>query len=430
MLSRVGRPFHHAPRSARRAFSTVLEREIARTITATGPISFARYMELCLQHPTEGYYARSDSQSDIIGARGDFVTSPEISQHFGQLIAIWFLSLWQDLDPLPRIRIVELGPGRGTLTADVLHAIQSIPRAKDAVSGVDLVESSASLKQAQQQILSEQQNVRWWKTLEDVPQTDDFVMVIAHEFFDALPFHIIQRTGDGWQEVMVDNSPPQEDVNRLLVNGEPKSRSVFRHVLSGPSLLASKLATVSTRFSNPAIPMGTRIEISPRAHELARGISKFMSDSKQGGAALIVDYGDDRFFSNSARAFQDHKLVDIFHQPGRTDLTANVDFALLKEAACANGLTASNSAGGVDLASTVSVYGPINQATFLTRMGLQMRLAQSLKQARDEAAKTRILKAAGRLIETGPKGMGGQYKFMGFSTKPAGSEVYPFVEDM
>ncbi|KZV90577.1 DUF185-domain-containing protein [Exidia glandulosa HHB12029] len=409
-----------------RVFSTKLERDIARSITATGPISFAKYMELCLQHPTEGYYAgKNTANTEIVGARGDFVTSPEISQHFGQLIAIWFLSLWQQYPTLPRLRVIELGPGRGTLVGDIVQTFRSIPRIRDKLAAVDLVETSATLADIQKATLTERMAgasdvpIRWWSTFDDVPQSEDFAVVIAHEFFDALPVHLIEKTASGWQEVLVGASPASRSgEDQYLVNSQNLVDSTrFRYVLSGPSLLANKLSTISPRYSTSNIPAGTRIEVSPRGYDLSKKIAQFISSNGEGkpshGAALFVDYGDARFFSDSVRAFQKHKLVDVFHEPGQTDLTSNVDFALLREA----------------VEGIATVHGLINQATFLGRMGLEMRLKQTLANTTNPADQTRMMKAAGRLVDMGPMGMGRQYQFMGLSTVAAGQEVYPFVQE-
>ncbi|EJD48879.1 DUF185-domain-containing protein [Auricularia subglabra TFB-10046 SS5] len=427
----------HGRCQPRRRFTTNLEREITRTIMATGPLSFARYMELCLQHPAEGYYARATSESDIIGAKGDFVTSPEISQHFGEIIGIWLLSVWNQIAPdVPNIRLVELGPGKGTLIGDVMRTVKALCRAPRSLTSVDLVESSAMLEQQQREALSRRFKgtlampdssvpVIWHKSFDGLHATEnEFTAVIAHELFDALPIHIIEKTINGWQEVLVDTVPATERAVATTSSQGPAPRTngssqapslprAFRFVLSGPSLLANKLAYTSLRFSKLDLPAGTRIEVSPLGYDLARKVGQFISHKGSHGAALLVDYGDERFFGDSARAFYKHKIVDVFHRPGETDLTANVDFAFLKEAAAETG---------------VSAHGPISQAEFLKRMGLDALLARSLSQITDADVQARVMKAAGRLVDTGPTGMGRQYQFLGLTTASADCEVYPFVK--
>jgi NADH dehydrogenase [ubiquinone] 1 alpha subcomplex assembly factor 7 len=222
-------------------------------------------------------------------------------------------------------------------------------------------------------------------------------MLLAHEFFDALPIHILQRSQDGFREVRVARNPSYLPV----ANNARFSLAVDRE----QSLLSQLLPAASKRFS--ALPTGSQMEISPDSSRIVRSAARLMKAG--GGAALVVDYGDDRVFANSFRAFREHKIVNIFDKPGSSDLTANVDFAYLRES----------------LEDIATAFGPVPQGKFLLSMGLEPRLEKLVAAATDAETTERIRKGAKRLIDT--TGMGSQYQVMGFGVGPASEgEVYPF----
>ncbi|PCH42048.1 DUF185-domain-containing protein [Wolfiporia cocos MD-104 SS10] len=399
---------------------TPIEKILLDDIKAAGPISFARYMQMCLSHLTEGYYMK-DTHS-VFGARGDFITSPEISQVFGELVAIWLLSQWLATGGARPIRLVELGPGRGTLMQDILRVLAHFPASRAAVQEVHLVETSPAMQRRQEERLGPTVHahgwtLRWHCALEDVPRdATRFTMIVAHEFFDALPFHLLQRTEQGWQEVMVAAAPNPTTAPGTTPSNISKTR--FRQVLSpSPTPMSTVLGASSPRFK--ILPTGARIEVSPAAHKVARRIGELVrhadgEGSTATGCALIVDYGADKAFGSSFRAFKDHQIVDVFHRPGECDLTANVDFAYLREAATEHALS----------------LGPITQAAFLLRQGLQARV-DALKRAASSADRQREIEAAaGRLADLA--GMGSQYKVMGMialrNQKPRAEEAWPFVD--
>ncbi|CAE6344474.1 unnamed protein product [Rhizoctonia solani] len=402
--------------------ATPLHKIIHGSIRAKGPISVAQYMQMCLSHPVEGYYMKGEP----IGAQGDFVTSPEISQLFGELVGIWLVSQWLERGMNRPIQVVELGPGRGTLMDDMLRTIESIGQTRGRVQAVHLVETSAKLREEQKSRLGARipaELLHWYDRIEDVPNngSDVYTLLVAHEFFDAIPIHIIKKTPGGFQEVLVDidrtaqilsDSPPSLVNNpSLLANNSPaKPQSPgFRYVLSGQSSpLARTLGESSARFSQ--VPEGHRIEVSPSSWAIVRGVGDLIG--KGGGAGLVIDYGDDRAFGASFRGFHKHKLVDVFHQPGFCDLTANVDFAYLKEA--------------LKFTSTTS-HGPITQHAFLAKMGAPIRLHRLLQGAKDDETRERLKKGAARLIDLA--GMGGQYKVMGITSGEKQEQVYPFGYD-
>ncbi|KAF4571221.1 hypothetical protein EYR36_008550 [Pleurotus pulmonarius] len=388
---------------------TVVEKAILDSIKTMGPLPFATYMQQCLSHPTHGYYM--NPSNPVFGARGDFITSPEISQVFGELIAIWFLSQWVAAGQPSSIRLVELGPGRGTLMADILRVISKIPSAKAIQrKSVQLVETSPAMRRAQENTLqnftdARDWELRWHNSIEEIsPETDEYTILVAHEFFDALPIHIVEKTQKGWQELLVASA---SDANSSIA---PSPR--LKAVLSPePSPVSSLLGMSSQRFLK--LPIGTRIEVSPSSFKISRRIGELIAGSSTGGSALVIDYGGDKAFNNSFRAFKDHKIVDIFHRPGECDLTSNVDFAYLKESF-----------------SDIAVpHGPISQASFLKGMGIDMRVDTLVKAASTEERQKSIRDAALRLAD--PVGMGKEYQVMGITNKPTSEDtsqkVWPFI---
>ncbi|PLW05155.1 hypothetical protein PCANC_26724 [Puccinia coronata f. sp. avenae] len=346
---------------------------INQQIRASGPISVPIWMKLCLHHPTLGYYSRTDrsNKADPFGKQGDFITSPEISQVFGELIAIWFISRWQAAGCPRQARIVELGPGRGSLMSDMVRTFKSIKAFNHG-------------------------KISWFDRIDQVGKVDDqWTMVIAHEFFDALPVHIFQKTPMGFREVMV-------DINNADMSPSDKS---LRFALSpGPTLASEMLIS----DEHQKLPVGAKVEISPTASQIAAQVAHLLK-SDAGGTGLIIDYGDEHHFAHSLRGFHQHRVVDPLSQPGLTDITANVDFASLKRAMIAN----------------VQTYGPITQRQFLLSMGIEVRTNQ-LNQS-----STLTEESSQRLIS--PLGMGEQYKFLGFENSPSHlpctqttKEIYPF----
>ncbi|GAA5893119.1 class I SAM-dependent methyltransferase [Sporobolomyces salmoneus] len=439
---------------------TVLE----ETIKTHGPLPVPRFMALCLNHPTLGYY----TTRTVFGKEGDFITSPEISQVFGELLGIWYVTQWLQQGAPKKVRVVELGPGRGTLLADVLRTFKSLPaHSSPPVTSIHLVEQSEALQGVQKEALRKsgfgETPVYWHRNVEEVPKgEDEFTVAIAHEFFDALPIHIFENTEKGWREVLVDIADPKSSV---LVSSEKKEplRLVLSPTQTPASALYSSLAQAllrespiaqsptlhsaapspqtpllnvdttlppppspslsSTAQGRPGVknltaerfarlPIGSRIEISPSSYEIARGFANLVEG---GGAGLIIDYGDSKAFGRSWRGFRKHQVVDPLTEPGHTDLTANVDFSYLAEA----------------LSEFATPHGPLPQSAFLTSLGLAPRLAALMKNATSEERKKEIDSSGKRLIDG--LGMGGQYKVMGITPKQhsekgkgAKEECYPF----
>ena len=290
----------------------------ARLIASTGPISLMHYMG----EANARYYASRDP----LGAGGDFITAPEISQMFGELIGLWLADIWIRAGRPGPVHYVELGPGRGTLARDALPAAARHGLTPD----VHLVESSGALRAVQLAALPEAQ---WHDDLASVP-LDGPVLIVANEFFDALPVRQLVNTEDGWRERMVGI----EQGRLLTVAGS----------------VPMDAAVPAARRQAPA---GTIIETCPGAAAIVDEIAGRLA--VQGGAALLIDYGyDEARTGSSLQAVRAHRKVDPFEAPGDCDLTAHVDFAALAEAAQARG---------------AKWLGTVPQGRWLRELGIEMR---------------------------------------------------------
>lgn len=330
-----------------------------------------------------------------------------------QLVGIWLLSQWMKAGQSRKIRLVELGPGRGTLMDDILRVVHHFPSSRFALRSVHLIENSLAMQAIQKEKLRLTSkdgvwDLLWHDSLGDLPQdTQDYTMLVAHEFFDALPIHVLERTQQGWHEVLISDTIGALPTTFIEV---PQSR--FRLVLSpSPTPTSTILGLSSPRFQ--ALPVGSRIEVSHTAFKVARTIAELLGSGETSrGSALIVDYGHDKTCGDSFRAFKDHKIVDVFHRPGECDLTANVDFAYLKEA----------------FAGLATPHGPLPQSIFLTRMGMQARVEALKHSAKEEERKDSIEKAAGRLVDV--LGMGNEYQVLGITSHGKSRDDTVLVEDV
>jgi NADH dehydrogenase [ubiquinone] 1 alpha subcomplex assembly factor 7 len=327
-----------------------------RLIAATGPISLAHYMG----EANARYY----TSRDPLGAGGDFITAPEISQMFGELIGLWLADTWLRAGRPEPVHYVELGPGRGTLARDALRAMQRHglePRAH-------LVESSVTLKHAQLGAVPE---AVFHHDLSTVPLKGP-VLLVANEFLDALPVRQLIKTGRGWREVMV----ATEDGRFVPVAGDrPMDAALPEHLREAEE--------------------GTVIETSPAAASIVYEVAGRLA--AQGGAALFIDYGHDRPRTGSTfQAVRAHQKVDPFDDPGEADLTAHVDFATLAPMAEARG---------------ARWLGTVTQGAWLTALGIEQR-AEALSAAAPHQ-RAAVQAAKDRLI--GAEQMGDLFKVMGFA---------------
>lgn len=329
---------------------TPVEKLIRREIAQTGPMTVARYMELCLAHPQHGYYARRDP----MGAAGDFTTAPEISQMFGEMLGAWVAAVWQTMGR-PAFRLVELGPGRGTLMADALRVLTAAG-ARDAAE-LWLVETSPALRAEQARQLP---GARWADRLGVVPE-GPFVL-ISNEFFDALPVRQFLKTPEGWRE-------------RLIGLAETRLAWGLSDALPG---------------SDDA-PVAAWHEVSTAADAVAAETARRLAAAP--GAALLIDYGyraADRPPGFTLQAVKSHARAEPLESPGEADLTWLVDFDALARALAAAGATVRTS----------------EQGAFLARLGIGQRAA-ALARARPDRADA-LADALERL--TGAEAMGTLFK--------------------
>lgn len=338
-------------------------------ITQHGPISIADYMSLALTHPEHGYYTKRDP----FGTRGDFITAPEISQIFGEMIGIWCTQIWAQLGMGP-ISLVELGPGRGTLMSDLLRATKSAANFHESIT-IHMVEASPTLAHAQYQRLRDlHPRIEWLDGVEQLPPNP--ALIIANEFFDALPIKQFVMTEEGLRE------------RRVSWN---ESTQAFEFVHAEPGLALAK-------SGNP-IPLGTVMEHSPMSRSVMRHFAAHIRQHK--GAALIIDYGYlGDAHHDTLQAVKAHLFHPVLSEPGEADITAHVDFTSLMDIA----REAGNQVGPL-----------INQGEFLIRMGAQIRLEMLLRQA-SIAQREGLISGLERLIS--PQAMGELFKVMGFTSEP------------
>ncbi|KAI3452346.1 hypothetical protein Pfo_009011 [Paulownia fortunei] len=385
-----------------------------------GPITVAEYMEEVLTNPKAGFYINRD----VFGAEGDFVTSPEVSQMFGEMIGVWAMCLWEQMGQPNRVNLVELGPGRGTLMADLLRGSSKIKNFMDSLQ-IHLVECSPALQKLQYQNLKCMTEdaadgnadercistlagtpVSWHAMLEQVP-TGLPTIIIAHEFYDALPVHQFQKASRGWCEKMIDVA----------------ENSSFRFVLSSHPTPATLYLMKRCKWAKAEeIAKVNHIDVCPKAMDLTQAIANRIG--VDGGGALIIDYGLNGIVSDSLQAIRKHKFVDILDNPGTADLSAYVDFDAIRHSAAE--------------VPDVSVHGPMTQSQFLGSLGINFRIEALLENCTEEQAVS-LRTGYWRLVgegeapfwegpeEQAPIGMGSRYLTMAIVNQKQGVPV-PFQE--
>ncbi len=357
--------------------TTPLAAIIERQIRLMGPIRIADYMALALGHPRHGFY----QQASPIGAAGAFVTAPEVSQMFGEMIALWLIEGWRSLGRPDPFALVELGPGRGTLMADILRAGRVEPGFV-AAAQVVLVETSSALRAEQAAALADHRDkVDWVERIDLLPGLP--ALVVANEFFDALPIRQFQRTPHGWAERVIGLSTDGGGFSITLAEAGPLAAALV------PPALVDAMP--------PAV-----VEVSPSARAAMAELSRHLV--ARGGLGLIIDYGAEVPREGSTwQAVSGHRKVDPLAAPGEADLTAHVDFWSLAAAARAEGATS---------------WGPVHQGVLLQRLGIAER-ARALSKAADPSSVARDL---ARLI--GDDQMGTLFKALAVAspglTTPAG----------
>lgn len=327
---------------------TPLKDILLEQIATTGPITVAEYMAQCLMHPEHGYY----QTERVFGTDGDFITAPEISQMFGEMLGLWLADRWIKMGKPSPVHLIEFGPGRGTLMADMLRAISPVEGFSGAVK-IHFIETSKQLRALQQDQVS---NATWHDTAASLP--DGPSLIVANEFFDALPIHQFEKHKGEWLE------------RRINAEGE-----TFSLVLTPPS---PKLALIPEDLK--ASPEGSVLEVCPAALSITGDIADRLKN--QGGAGLIIDYGHRKSAAGDTfQALMGHAFADPFAEPGKADITAHVAFDQLKKAA---------------EEKSVTTFGPSAQGMFLMALGMGAR-AQQLSNTMDPIGQQRILSELKRL---------------------------------
>ncbi|KAL6718366.1 hypothetical protein ACLMJK_004455 [Lecanora helva] len=527
--------------SSTRQWSTPLAKNLAEVITVsddsntykafadvllqtTGPISLAAYMRQCLTSTDGGYYTTSQKPGkDQFGQKGDFITSPEISQIFGELLGIWLVTEWMAQGRTSSgVEIIEVGPGRGTLMDDILRVWyensrtfgravvlmrkQTVSNFKSLAGSIDsvyLVEASSALRDQQKQILCgdvplektdigfqsmskhSKVPITWCEDIRFVPNDPSKTpFIFAHEFFDALPIHAFQSVASNPNEVSQTLETPTGPLP--LSKPSPQSKTPqWRELVVTPTLPPSNITTTTTSSSTskphpdfqlslakastpPSLYLpilsprykallpspGSTIEISPESHSYATDFARRIGGippskpsskpttttsppnnpppspasspkPKPSGAALIIDYGPATTIPTSTlRGIRSHKLVSPFSSPGLVDISADVDFTALAEAA-------------LEASEGVEVHGPVEQGIWLERMGIRERgemLCRGLEKEKGgdgggegaEEAKKRVRGAIERLVEKGGGAMGKIYKVLAIVPERGGKRPVGF----
>ena len=350
-----------------------LSEQIDAQIRAAGPMSLSTYMALALSHPRHGYY----TVARPIGAQGDFITAPEVSQMFGELVGFFFVNLWQQMGQPPSFTLLELGPGRGTLMQDALRAASRAEGFANALH-LQLFEQNTLLRNEQAKRLGNY--APYWASEIDAVGGDP-LFVVANEFFDALPIKQFVKTDDGWHERLVGL---REGVRTFGLSPTPIVESA-----APPEVYGAYAGEV--------------LELSAAAVEAMQKLSRKVA--LQGGAILAIDYGYEQTQTGETlQAVKSHAFADPLEAPGEADISSHVNFGVLAEAAKATGL---------------AVAPLAHQGEWLLKLGLGER-AKALARANPSEAGN-IARAIERL--TSPEQMGTLFKVLCAHSpglKPAG----------
>lgn len=350
---------------------TPLEERLIQLIKLKGPITVADYMADALGHPHDGYYMSQEA----IGAAGDFTTSPEISQVFGELIGLWLVEVWRQMGSPKPFNLVELGPGRGVLMADILRAARLRPEFTQSAQ-VWLLEQSGRLRHEQQKRLrASGAKPLWADTLTDIPAAPS--LIVANEFFDCLPIRQFKRTAEGWREVLVGLTSEEAKLDFVLSRTPPP-----------------------VEYGLPNASSCGEGEIFEKSFATEEFISELCSILKeQTGAALVIDYGHMRSgLGETLQSVRNHKYWPVLASPGLADITAHVDFEAMMRTSIDNGAAA---------------HGPVTQGVFLERLGLTLRV-EMLCKGKNQTNAENIRASATRI--SAPDQMGEIFKVMSITS--------------
>lgn len=355
---------------------TPLAKKIAQLIEQSGPIPISDYFALCLADPEHGYYHNREP----FGLSGDFITAPEVSQLFGEMIGVFLVHAWQAQGAPADVRIVEIGPGRGTLMSDALRVIARLAPELFAQATLHMVETSERLRAVQQQTLVKvKQRISWHQAFEEIPP--GFTLMVANELFDAIPMRQFVKTANGFRERMVGL-----DTTGALTFGVGQTGL-------DPALLP---------IDEAQVPQAEIFEISPARTALMQAVAARLV--RDGGTALTIDYGHlNSNFGDTLQAAYRHEFDPPLARPGQADLTSHVDFQALAEAAAAAG---------------AHIHRPMSQGEFLLGLGIVER-AGALGSGRDALTQATLHDAVNRLAGEGQGRMGALFKVLAISGGPA-----------
>lgn len=354
--------------------TTPLAEKIKAIISAHGPISVTDYFALCLADPDHGYYKTRDP----FGRGGDFITAPEVSQLFGEMVGVFLVHAWEKhLRPRRHVRVAEIGPGRGTMMADVLRVVQKLAPELYEYASIHLVETSPTLRDIQRRTLGGHiDKIAWHDSFDEIPS--GFLLLAANEFFDAVPIRQFVKTQTGFRERLVG------------IDGDGE----LTFTIGAGSLDAALLPP-----GHQAAPLGTIAEIAPARAAIMQMLSDRLFDG--GGTAVIIDYGHlASDFGDTLQAIFRHAFDPPLTHPGEADLTSHVDFEVLADIARAR---------------SVTVNGMMTQGEFLLKLGLIER-AGALGRGKELAEQDTIRVAVERLAGDGPNQMGKLFKVMAVSS--------------
>jgi NADH dehydrogenase [ubiquinone] 1 alpha subcomplex assembly factor 7 len=416
---------------------TPLLKELELRIRVRGPISISEFMRVCLTHPLHGYYTHTTTTTNnnnnnsstsknnkinnttrkIFGVKGDFTTSPEISQLFGEMIGIWCVDTWTKLGSPQQFNLCELGPGRGTLMKDILRTIQAFPQTRDALSSVHFIEASKPLQNEQLSSIKSfsfmnKNQIKFHSSLHEFHNKQQQqhllpTLFIAQEFLDALPIHQFEYIKDrGWCERLVDVVDSVPDISAAATATTATDLQGLTHhlrfVLSKTPTPASKLLLGDTHPTNTSVV--NRIEIGIDAMCIVQDIARIIN--RVGGACLLVDYGvnNNNNPADSLRGILNHEFVHPLREPGLVDLSVDVNFNALKRV--------------LQYERVGVIGGPTTQGQFLKTMGIEHRLGRLLHLLGPQREEEQLKLYVGykRLVDPGE--MGNSYKVLGFGSKP------------
>lgn len=357
-----------------------LHERLIEQIRSDGPMPVSVFMTTCLLDPTDGYYTTTQP----FGAQGDFITAPEISQMFGELIGLWALNAWQQQgEPKPFI-LVEAGPGRGTLMADMMRATAAHPTFHTAMNIV-LIEASPQLRTSQKNALTAYADkISWIDTIDALPNAHTFF--IANEFLDALPLRQAVKTPNGWCERCIGISE----------NGD-------MNFVAGSTQI--DISILPQDHENAEI--GAVFEFAPAREAVAETLGAHLK--AHGGLGLFIDYGHTKSaVGDTLQAMRKHAFASIFDQPGNADITSHVDFEAVTQAATASG---------------AHCFAATTQGEFLLALGLVHR-AGTLGAGKDEATRDMLRASVQRLAGNRPNDMGDLFKVVCLAGNA--NPVFPF----